>query len=176
MVAALGGYVSADGLYRVYRFARQSAVTAIVEEAMPSVRGRIVCFGGDWLGRQFALDKSRQEGDENLVLMLEPGTGQALEIPATVRLFHDTELVEFADEALGVGFYESWRAVSGDWEPLDERSCVGYRTPLFLGGLDNVTNLERTDLDVYWHLMGELHRAVENVAPGTNINEVRIED
>jgi hypothetical protein len=34
--------------------------------------------------------------------------------------------------------------------------CIGYRVPLFLGGSDTVENLEKVDLDVYWHLHGQL--------------------
>ena len=45
--------------------------------------------------------------------MLEPGTGEVLEIPATVRLFHDTEMVDFADAALSASFYAEWRTSDG---------------------------------------------------------------
>jgi hypothetical protein len=32
--------------------------------------------------------------------------------------------------------------------------CVGYKKPLFLAGVDDVENIELSDLDVYRHLMG----------------------
>lgn len=35
-----------------------------------------------------------------MVLMLEPGTGEALEIPCTIKSFHDRELIENRDAAL----------------------------------------------------------------------------
>jgi hypothetical protein len=110
VVAALGGCVADEGLYRVHRPIGVVERTRMVEAAWPEVRGRIVCFAEDWLGGQFALDRARVEGSDNLVLLLEPGTGERLDIPATVRRFHDTELVDSSDAALGVSFYAEWRA------------------------------------------------------------------
>ena len=125
---------------------------------------------------QFALDKARLDGDENLVLILEPGTGEALAVPVSVRSFHDTELVEFAEAALTLSFYRAWRESSGDTDPLDEQTCVGYATPLFLGGMDDVTNLRRSDMAVYWHLMGELRAATLPLASGTDISSIDVDE
>jgi hypothetical protein len=173
---ALGGVTADNGLYRIYSTSRARTATAMVEAAIPEVAGRIECFASDWLGRHFALDRAREDCGENLVLMLEPGTGQALEIPASVRRFHDTELVDFAEEALAVSFYRAWRESSGDRYPLDEETCVGYATPLFLGGADDAANLARTDMSVYWHLMGELRAVTLEVEPGSHISSVRIDE
>ena len=107
---------------------------------------------------------------------LEPGSGDLLEISATVRLFHDTELVDFADAALGASFYAEWRTSSGDDRPLHDGECVGYRVPLFLGGTDTVSNLERTDLTVYWHLVGELRSGTRDAPAGTPIRSVGIDE
>jgi hypothetical protein len=173
---ALGGVTVEGGLYRIYSPQTAATATAMVEDAMPALRGRIDCFGADWLGCQFALDKARLEGDENLVVILEPGTGEVLDAPVSVRSFHDTELVEFAEEALAVSFYRAWRESSGDTDPLDEQTCVGYSAPLFLGGADDVTNLTRSDMAVYWHLMGELRAETLPVAPGTDISSIRVDE
>jgi hypothetical protein len=176
VVAALGGCVAHDGLYRVHAPTEVVDRTRMVEAAMPEVRGRVVCFGEDWLGGQFALDRTRVDGGDNLVLLLEPGTGELLEIPATVRLFHDTELVSSPDAALGAAFYAEWRTSTGDDRPIEDGTCVGYRVPLFLGGADTVANLERTDLAVYWHLAGELRATTRNVLPGTPMGSVDIDE
>lgn len=173
---ALGGVTVEGGLYRIYSPQAALAATAMVEDAMPELRGRIDCFGADWLGCLFALDKARVDGDENLVLILEPGTGDVLDVPVSVRSFHDTELVEFAEAALAVSFYRAWRESSGDTDPLDEQTCVGYSTPLFLGGADDVTNLTRSDMAVYWHLMGELRAATLPLATGTDISSIRVDE
>ncbi len=62
------------------------------------------------------------EHTDNLALLLE----------ATVRLFHDTELVDSADAALSASFYAEWRTSTGDDRPIDAGARVGYRVPLFL--------------------------------------------
>ena len=173
--ASLGGCTFDGGLYRVHLPAAAAAITKLVEEAMPSLRGRIACFGGDWLGRQFALDRMRVEDGAPMVLMLEPGTGEALEIPVPIDAFHDEELVDFGEAALALSYYRAWRASTGDGAPLAASECVGYRLPLFLGGKDDVSNLERTDLDVYWHFCGQLHQGTRGVRPGTPISGLDLE-
>jgi hypothetical protein len=54
--------------------------------------------------------------------------------------------------------------------------CVGFRSPLFLGGQDSVDNLELTDLDVYWSLSGQLRLATQDLDEGTVIDEVHGSD
>jgi hypothetical protein len=51
----------------------------LISEAFPDFRARAVPFAFDCLERQFAMDRGRV-ADEPQVLLLEPGTGQALEI------------------------------------------------------------------------------------------------
>lgn len=116
--------------------------------------GRLLVFGYDWLGRLFAFDRRRIEAGEPLVAILEPGTGQVLEVPEHFAGFIGTELVEYPDAALASGFYGEWRAKGGT--PPKPSECVGYVKPLFLGGEDSVENLEIIDLDVYVSTCGQL--------------------
>jgi Domain of unknown function (DUF1851) len=99
--------------------------------------------------------------------MLEPGTGQALEIPVSFSLFHDVELVDYREEALAQSFFGQWLAIGGKRPRLDE--CVGYRKPLFLGGVDTVANLEIIDLDVYWTVLGQLRNTTKSLPEGSGI-------
>lgn len=34
--------------------------------------------------------------------------------------------------------------------------CAGYVIPLFLGGADDITNLEDSDMEVYWNIMTQI--------------------
>jgi hypothetical protein len=77
----------------------------IVTETIPYFKNKIFCFSYDWLGRQFALDFTRSLESEPMILMLEPGTGEALEIPSTFLSFHEEELVEYQDAALAFEFF-----------------------------------------------------------------------
>jgi hypothetical protein len=106
------------------------------------------------------------------VLLFDPGAGEALEIPATFAELHDQELVDEADAALAASFFEAWVAATSSTLPLGVSECVGYRTPLFLGGIDDVSNLDRCDVGVYWSLMGQLRLSTQALPPGTSIGHV----
>ena len=82
------------GAYRRHQREDVARYTSLAAAAFPEFQSRITCFGADWLGRQFALDQGRVVGGEPQVLMLEPGTGEVLEVPLSKRAFHDEELLE----------------------------------------------------------------------------------
>lgn len=168
---AAGGRSFSGGLYRVHSSGSSRAANELVRAAFPEFAGRFVCFGYDWLGRQFATDSARGGPDDPEILMFEPGTGEALEIPVAFSQFHDQELVDCAEEALARDFFSQWRGAGGGAPALDE--CIGYRKPLFLGGVDSVENLELIDLDVYWTVMGQFRGQVIELPHGTRISEVR---
>jgi hypothetical protein len=174
VLQALGGVTLDGGLYRCHASTSVSAMTALATDAFPEFADRAVCFGADWLGRQFAADDARRDATGvPLVLMFEPGTGEALEIPATVTDFHENRLVDDAEPALARSFYLAWRAKSVDERPLELNECVGYRVPLFLGGSDDVENLERTDLDVYWTFAAQLRRGTRDLPPGAPVSAIK---
>jgi hypothetical protein len=104
--------------------------------------------------------------------MLEPGTGEALEIPVDRTGFHTQELVDEPDAAVAQSFFRQWLAGGGQRPGYDQ--CVGYRKPLYLGGADDLTNLELVDLDVYWSLAAQLLRKVRGLQVGTPIGDVSI--
>ncbi|HET9655067.1 MAG TPA: T6SS immunity protein Tdi1 domain-containing protein [Kineosporiaceae bacterium] len=170
-----GGCTFGRGLYRVHTERSAQAATQLVINAFPEYRGRVSCFGFDWLGRQFALDSGRGTPDDPEVLMFEPGTGESLEASVPFSRFHDEELVDYTDDILAARFFSEWMSASGGSE-IGFDQCVGYRTPLFLGGDDVVANLEVSDIDVYWTIMGQLRLQVMSLPPGTQISGVRLEN
>ncbi|OJH42806.1 T6SS immunity protein Tdi1 domain-containing protein [Cystobacter ferrugineus] len=155
------------GLYRVHLREQRTRWTARAEEAFPTLKGRVSCFAYDWLGRQFALDNARRQGGQPLILLLEIGTGEILEIPLTFADFHENELVDDPDAALLPGLFQDWLALKHN--PPRPHECVGYKTPLFLGGADTLDNMESTDMDVYWTLFGQMLAKVRNLPEGTPI-------
>ena len=154
VLGGLAGTTLGQGLYRFHTRASAAAADELVASAYPDFAGRVACFGMDWLGRQFSLDVARGTPQDPEVLMFDVGAGEALEIPTAFSAFHDHELTQYTDAALATDFFEQWHSTHPD--PIGFDQCVGYTIPLFLGGADDMSNLELTDLDVYWTLTGQL--------------------
>jgi hypothetical protein len=160
-----------NGLYRLHDAETGPCGAAWISESFPRFASRACPFGHDWLGRQFAVDSGRLQGGEPLVLLLEPGTGQALEIPFSFARFHE-QLDELREPALASLFFASWARANPGRLPLGGMQCVGYKVPLFLGGKDSLENLEVIDLEVYWSLSGQLRQATQTLLPGISIRQV----
>jgi Domain of unknown function (DUF1851) len=167
LLAECGGSSFNGGLYRLVRLNDLNSWASCIGYAFPEFKGRIVCFGYDWLGSVFATDAKRLEGGRPGVIMFEPGTGQALKIPANIETFHDDVLINFGEAALAIDFYRRWRKCTE--ATLAFEQCAGYIKPLFLGGIDDLENLEISDIDVYWHIMGQLILKTKGLPVGTPI-------
>jgi hypothetical protein len=122
--------------------------------------------------RLFVFDRKRVISDELMVTMLEPGTGELLEVPANFVQFIEVELIQHDDAALASSFYREWRS-SGGQVPKPNQ-CVGYGIPMFLGGADAVDNLEIIDVDVYVTITGQLFERTLSLLPGQKISEISI--
>jgi len=170
------GTTFGDGLYRVHDATSGPSALEYLQTAFPDLAPRLTPFAFDWLGTQFALDTGRVHEGQPQVMMLEPGTGQALEVPVSFESFHSETIPLSPDAALGLGFFEQWASSDPEGLPLAFTDCVGYRIPLFLGGGDSLANLEKTDIDVYWTIAAELIRAVRELPEGAPFAGVRIDD
>ena len=131
LMSTSGGSSFERGLYRLHTRESSENAVAAVGEAFPELVGGIAAFGFDWLGRQFAIDLRR--GRNRNVLLMEPGTGEILEIPLSFADFHNFELVDEPDAALAKSFFAEWAAANPTLLPLAPDVCVGYEIPLFLG-------------------------------------------
>jgi len=174
-MAEYAGATFKHGAYRVHDADSASHAIDLISDAFPEFAETSLPFGYDWLGRQFVMDLSRVVGGEPQVLLLEPGTGDALEIPSSFLELHDHELVDYSDAALASSFFESWASIHRDSLPLARQQCVAYRVPLFLGGDDTLDNLELSDLEVYWTLCGQLRKGIQGTDPGTSVRDVRLD-
>jgi hypothetical protein len=161
------------GLYRIVDSRSGALVAQLVSEAFPDFHERVHAFGYDWLGRVLAVDSGRTDKAQPLVLLLEPGTGEAIEVPYSFLHFHEN-LTEIKDAALASNFFVKWSKQHGSDLPLPVTKCVGYSVPLFLGGRDVIENLELIDMDVYWTVCGQLKLGTSRLPPGSTIKEVSI--
>ena len=53
------------------------------------------------------------------------------------------------------GYFNDWFEASGHYM-LKHNECVGYKVPIYLNGKDEVSNLEVSDMEVYWGIMAPL--------------------
>jgi len=170
IITALGGKTFCHGLYRVLRGDQVLESKEAMEGVFPEFVKRIVPFGYDWLGRHFAVDLGRVEGGVPQVLMLEVGAGEAMQIPSSIEDFHNIEIVNHANDALSFQFWKRWRETNPN--ALAYSECVGYKVPLFLGGNDNLSNLEIIDLSVYVHICGQLRHKTLSLSDGQTIGRI----
>ena len=161
-----------QGLYRVHAAGDVEKWTGIVVTAFPEYASRITCYAHDWLGRHICIDHESLEGGQAQTLLMEPGTGEALNIPVNFVQFHDDELVNHHDAALASGFYKQWLSAGGKMPSAG--NCIGYKKPMFLNGADELENLEEQDMDVYWTISGQLLAKVRGLPPGTSLGSVSI--
>ena len=64
------------------------------------------------------------------------------------------------------------RKLRGD---LTAGQCYSCKIPLSLGGQLEPTNFERTDLQVHYSILGQLHRQTRLLPPGTKIDTIKVE-
>lgn len=137
-----------DGIYRVFRGDAIEKWEEIISEGYPDFKSNFEPFAYDWLGRCFAVDLRKDS--QGQILMFEIGTADVLHIPCNFTEFHEEEIPLSHDACLASNFFNEWRDANG--VSLQPDQCVGYKIPLFLGGIDTVDNLEVSDMEVYWYI------------------------
>jgi len=173
LLEAFGGGSFNGGIYRVVSARMAVDLSELVARTFPRFPGKITCFGVDWLGRLFAQDQHRSLNGLPGVVMIEPGTGEMLQIPCNILSFHENELIEYREEALAEKCYFRWIEAGGRAPSITQ--CVGYKRPLFLGGVDELENLELSDLDVYWEVASLLILRARGVPLGSSIGKIDLD-
>jgi hypothetical protein len=155
------------GIYRSVNGNTFQLATDFIKEAFPAYTEKVWPFAYDWTGNIFGVSPKSATGH---VYMFEPGSGEAMESPFDIVQFHDAALVDDRDGALAGDYFEEWFAIRQ--KPLPYENCIGYKKPLFLGGTEDDSNSEESDVDVYWTLMGQLIAKTKGLKPGTPIGKV----
>jgi hypothetical protein len=169
----LGGKIFSDGIYRVYRWDQIESKTNLIWRVFEATRNQVVIFAADWSGRQFGIDCAEQTNDgEPSVECFDVGAVKSFCTDNDILTFHNRILVEKSDAALAKPFFQCWKKLHP--KPIPASKCVGYKTPLFLGGKDDLTNLELTDLDVYLEFCAQLWERVKSLPSGAGVDRISI--
>lgn len=167
LLSRAGGMSFSGGIYRTHRLEDVQRWSTTIATGWTETAGRVNCFAYDWLGRQFALYKG------NMVLQFSAGDLEFTEIPADVASFHNLELVNYAQEVLARAFFDAW--LHGGGQRPRYGACIGYKRALFLGGPDEVENLELIDMDVYWMVSAPIVAKARKVGVGGRIGQVEFD-
>lgn len=151
-IMQLGGKRYGKGLFNSFSDENVKKWSEIVAEAYPEFRNKFKIFGYDWLGRCFGIDL-RKENDGG-ILLFEIGANDVLEIPCSFEKFLNEEIPMYSDACLARSFFNEWMECFK--KEIEYGRCASYKIPLFLGGEDVVTNLEDSDMEVYWGIITQI--------------------
>ena len=168
--ANYGGTSYDRGLFRIHSKSSSYYWTKLIIEFFPKYADRICCFGYDWMGRNFAVDLL----DPKKNYLFDPATGEDFELPQSLTGFFNEELVHYKDETLVPDdFNYILNKFKIDLLPTDK--CIGYDKLLFLGGEDDLDNMEIIDMDVYWDINYKVYSKIQNLEEGSIIDKLKIE-
>ena len=152
----LSGKQFGQGLFTVFKEKDIKEWQKNIAYAFPAYKNKTALFGYDWLGRCFGVSEDKK--DKGKVLLFEIGTGQVLSTDCSFEEFINHEIPLNSDACLASQFHEQWLGAAE--KPLVYGRCVGYKVPLFLGGKDDISNLEDSDMDVYWSILSQILRQI----------------
>ncbi|MFL5245565.1 MAG: DUF1851 domain-containing protein [Gemmataceae bacterium] len=144
--------VDLDGILSEWRWLADESFQPVVITALGDLllrhdAGRIFWLESGW----WRLSEVAPSAEEFKRLMVQPEHADEWFVP---QLVHD---LLTAGRRLGPG------------------ECFGYKVPPILGGEVDLDNFEPTDLQVHFGILGQIHRQVKDLPPGTPIGEIRIE-
>ncbi|RPE08306.1 DUF1851 domain-containing protein [Chitinophaga lutea] len=166
---AYAGSTFGNGLYRLHSFQSSFKWAGIIGDYFTEYKNKILPFGFDWMGRQFcaAINDKR-------LFMFDPATAEDFEIDQTLVPLHNEDFADDTDEMLAVNMFDRILA-HNKMSSLNYDQCLGFKIPLFLGGEDSIGNYEAQDMEVYWHINGEIVKKTKDLPDGTIIGKVEIE-
>jgi hypothetical protein len=120
------------------------------------------------IGDMFLEDSSGQ------VLWLDAGAGQVHKIAASVEQFQQLRQQREKVDQWFIPLLVGDLITSG--VRLAPGQCYSYKKPPILGGEIEPANFEPADLAVHFSLLGQIHRQVKDLPPGTKINQIKIKE
>lgn len=109
--------------------------------------------------------------NDGRIFWLDAGTAQLIQVATSAdefkRLMAQNVNEWFAPQLVGDLLSSGKRLAPGE--------CFSYTVPPVLGGAIEPDNFEPTDLQVHFGILGQIHRQVKDLPPGTPISDIRIE-
>lgn len=166
IVEAMSGVTLDSGFYRFHTTSSANMSTQRCAELIGGFADRYFCFAFDWLGREMAV-RMTSVNDQAKVIVVDPGAGEYLDPSMMLGDWHDALASD--DDPIAYSFYLEWRSLHPAVGELGFNDVVGYKVPLFLGGEDEVSNLEVCDREVYFEICTQLARGVKHLPEGQTV-------
>jgi hypothetical protein len=111
--------------------------------------------------------------DDGRIFWLNAGSGQLTKVADSAEEFK--RLMVQAENANDWFVPQLVGDILASGKRLKAGECFGYKVPPVLGGEIEPDNFEPTDLQVHFGILGQIHRQVKDLPPGTPIGEIKIE-
>ena len=164
-----GGKPYESGLYTIHSFQNSVKWTQHLYRYFEKYKGGIISFAHDWMGRQYCVSLGASE----CIYMFDPATQEDFYFEENLFDFHNVTLSNTKVENLASEFFQRTLEYL-QVDNVDHFSCLGFKTPLFLNGKDELNNYKLIDLEVYWDIEYQLYQQVSKLPPGTHISEINI--
>lgn len=171
-VIAFGGMQFGKGLFNAFDKGDLRYWEKNILNIFPEYKGKFELFGYDWMGRCFAVTMLGQ--DEEKILVFDPSTLEVNDIPLCFMDFVNKAIPTSTNECFSADAFINWHNTNG--VELEYLQCLGNKVPLFLGGNDELDNMEVSDMDVYWHILGQTAAKLRDEEEGTVVDEFTIEE
>jgi len=151
VVTKIGSRSFNNGLFRTYNASEIELYTKNIEESFPNSKNKIICFGRDWLNRQFTIKINKPYHINRFDIYFN----DVIDIPISLKIFFEEEIIEYTNELLSEEFFYQWQKSTNNIKILSHQ-CVNFKIPPSLGGKDDIDNLELADSDVSWEINSQL--------------------
>jgi len=147
-----------EGVLRFHNAATAPNFRQMCFEAFPTLsqidpKADVLAFG--WNGKQYLTAKVSGNKDI-MILVADIGTG-TLETLAPVATLAAVLKMDNMGDFFDAPLYDEWRKLVGrPHDGLAFTDCVEYTQPLWLGGEDELTNMQLIDMDVSWTIGSQL--------------------
>lgn len=161
-IIGFGGVQFGGGLFTVFAKADIRLWEEKVADVFPKYKGNFLLFGHDWMGRCYAIDRF---SEEEKILIFDPGTLEVYDIPLKFRDFVNKAIPMNPNECLAIDGFMKWHNTTKC--DISDIECVSYKVPPFLGGAEEIENLETSKLIDYWKIIGRTAKTLrgEEVPP-----------
>ena len=111
---------------------------------------------------------------EGQIFWLDAGTGQLQQVAESQPEFQ--QLMQRPENANQWFMPQLVGDLISSGVCLGPGQCYSYKKPPVLGGKIEPGNFEPTDLSVHFSILGQIHRQVKDLPPGTEISNIDIKE